>query len=67
MIDERPLSILVVEPHAKFRTLVSRRLEADGHQITDVSTANLPSRRCARALGKCSGCIPDSATFPGKS
>ncbi len=37
MIDERPLSILVVEPHAKFRTLVSRRLEADGHQITDVS------------------------------
>jgi len=37
MFDEHPLSILVVEPHAKFRTLLSRRLEADGHQITDVS------------------------------
>ena len=37
MIDAQPLSILVVEPHPKFRTLVSRRLQADGHQITDVS------------------------------
>ena len=37
MMDEHPLSILVVEPHPKYRTLVSRRLEADGHQITDVS------------------------------
>lgn len=31
------LSILVVDPDPRFRTLVSRRLEVDGHQITDVS------------------------------
>ena len=37
MIGTRPLSILVVEPHAKFGTLISRRLEADGHQTTHVS------------------------------
>jgi len=29
--------ILVVDPDPRFRTLVSRRLEIDGHQITDVS------------------------------
>src|SRR4051812_18373901 len=37
MIDAQPLSILVVEPHAKFGTLVSRRLEADGDQTTHVA------------------------------
>lgn len=31
------LSILVVDPDPRFRALVSRRLEADGHSITDVS------------------------------
>src|SRR5438309_10773346 len=40
------LSILVVEPDPKFRLLVSRRLEVDGHQITDVSDG----RSALRAL-----------------
>ena len=31
------LSILVVDADPRFRALVSRRLEVDGHQITDVS------------------------------
>jgi CheY-like chemotaxis protein len=31
------LIILVVDPDPRFRTLVSRRLEVDGHQITNVS------------------------------
>jgi CheY-like chemotaxis protein len=39
--DRRPetdgLSILVVDPDPRYRTLVSRRLEVDGHHITDVS------------------------------
>jgi CheY-like chemotaxis protein len=31
------LSILVVDADPRYRTLVSRRLEVDGHQTTDVS------------------------------
>jgi CheY-like chemotaxis protein len=31
------LSILVVDTDPRYRTLVSRRLEVDGHQTTDVS------------------------------
>jgi CheY-like chemotaxis protein len=35
--DAAGLSILVVDPDPRYRTLASRRLELDGHQITDVS------------------------------
>jgi CheY-like chemotaxis protein len=34
------LAILVVDPDPRYRTLVSRRLEVDGHQVTDVSNGH---------------------------